>query len=71
MFPNLRAELARKNITGRTLAKALNITNDSVSNKMNGKTEFTRAEIFKIRDEFFSDLNLDYLFETKEEDQIN
>ncbi|MDR7870346.1 MAG: helix-turn-helix transcriptional regulator [Tissierellaceae bacterium] len=65
MFPNLRAEMARKNIKAANLAEVLNISYDSVSNKMNGKTDFTRAEIFKIRDNCFPDLMLEYLFETE------
>jgi plasmid maintenance system antidote protein VapI len=67
MFPNLRAEMARKNIKCITLAETLGISYDSVINKINGKTEFTRVEIFKIRDTFFPDLSLEYLFGTMDE----
>lgn len=67
MYPNLRAEMARKNIKVMVIAQALSISYDTMSNKINGKSDFTRAEIFKIRDEFFPDLTLEYLFETEEQ----
>ncbi len=66
MFPNLRAEMARKNIKPKKLANILGISYDSIINKLNGKTDFTRSEIFKIRDTFFPGLKLEYLFETEE-----
>lgn len=69
MFPNLRAEMARNNIKSVQLAEVLNISYDSVSNKMNGKTDFTRSEIFKIRDTFFPKFKLDYLFETENQNE--
>jgi len=65
MYPNLRAEMARKNIKATVVAEVLGISYDTMSNKMTGKSDFTRAEIFKIRDEFFPNLTLEYLFETK------
>ena len=64
MFPNLKAELTRKNIKYNTLAEILGISYDSVVNKMNGKTDFTRTEIFQIRNILFPDLSLNYLFES-------
>lgn len=67
MFPNLRAEMARQSIKPANISVALDITYDSVINKLNGKTDFTRAEIFKIRDAFFPNLTLDYLFEIGEQ----
>lgn len=66
MYPNLRAEMARKNIKSVVVAETLGISYDTMSNKMNGKSDFTRTEIFKIRDEFFPDLTLEYLFETED-----
>jgi len=67
VFPNLKAEMARNNIKSMTLAEILGISYDSVINKINGKTDFTRSEIFKIRDTLFPDLSLDYLFKTIEQ----
>lgn len=67
MFPNLRAEMARYGIRAIDLSPVLKVTSDSVSNKLNGKSEFTRSEIFKIKKTFFPNLTLEYLFTTKEE----
>lgn len=62
MFPNLKAEMARINIDGITLSELIGCTPKTFSNKMNGKSEFTRAEIFKIQREFFPNDTIDYLF---------
>lgn len=64
MFPNLKAEMARKDIKYSKIAEILGISYASVANKINGKTDFTRSEIFKIRDTLFPDMPLEYLFET-------
>lgn len=37
MFSNLRAEMARYNITIQDIAKALNRTRDTISNKLSRK----------------------------------
>lgn len=49
MFFNLRAEMARKHINQLEIAVVLGISVKSVSNKMNGKSEFTRKEMFLIK----------------------
>lgn len=45
----LRAKMIINNDTGITLAKALDISETTLSAKMNGKAEFTRNEIAKIK----------------------
>lgn len=67
MFPNLRAEMARINIKPLNISESINISYDSVINKLNGKTDFTRFEIFEIRDLYFPSLSLDYLFKTEKD----
>ena len=64
MFPNLRAEMARCSPILRTkdMAKALNISEKSVSNKMNGKSKFTLEEAAQIRNVFFPDIGIEFLF---------
>ena len=71
MFPNLRAEMARGNIKATIMAEVLEISYDSVINKINGRTDFTRTEIFKIRDKFFPSLTLEYLFKTEHEGVVD
>lgn len=63
MFPNLKAEMARYDITRAQIINALNITQKSYSNKMSGRTEFTLSEIKRIK-KMFPGLSLEYLFDT-------
>lgn len=48
----LRAKMVINNDTGNTLAKALNISETTLSAKINGKAEFTRNEIAKIKSRY-------------------
>ena len=69
MFPNLRAEMARKGLDGVKISARIGCTPKTFSNKMIGKTEFTRGEIFNIKRLFFPDLSIEYLF--KQENKQN
>lgn len=63
MFKNLRAEMARMdNMSGRAVADAIGITAQAFYDKMSGRSEFKRSEMFKIQELFFKDLTIDYLF---------
>lgn len=66
VFSNLKAEMARRGLSGRKIAIGIGISGKAFSNKMIGKSEFTRVEMVKIQSVFFSDLTLDYLFELEE-----
>lgn len=65
MFPNLLAEMARNNITQEELQIATGRNRSTISDKLNGKREFTLVEIKNIKDKLFPNLSLDYLFEEK------
>lgn len=67
MFPNLEAELARTKTTRAELAKVLEITPTTLSFKLNGKGTLSLKECVKIKNSFFPDKSLDYLFQTNEE----
>lgn len=62
MFNNLLAEMARNKITNEAIAFFLQITPNTISNKLSGKTEFTRKEMWLIRKEYFPNCTIDYLF---------
>lgn len=64
MLVNLRSEMYKRRITIERIAEFLGIHRNSVSNKLEGNTEFSIEEAFKIRDEFFDDLGMDYLFKS-------
>lgn len=63
MFPNLRAEMARKGLDNKTLSMGLGVSPKTLSNKLSGKSEFTLSEIVRIKNQYFPNLSLEYLFE--------
>lgn len=66
MFPNLRAEMAREGITSKKLSIVIGVSPKTLSNKLYGRSEFTLAEMLKIKSKLFPDMTLEYLFEQKE-----
>lgn len=64
MFPNLEAEMARCRITQSCIASLLGVTPTTLSFKLNGKSPISLKECTKIKNEFFPDKTLDYLFAT-------
>lgn len=62
MFPNLHAEMARCNITATDFAKVIHKTNRSIRDKIGGQGDFTLTEVCAIRDAFFPEMTLEYLF---------
>lgn len=62
IFSNLRAEMARENITIQDIAKVLNRSRETVSSKLNGKSILNLDEAFKINDTFFPKSDLRTLF---------
>jgi transcriptional regulator with XRE-family HTH domain len=67
MYPNLRAEMARKKVTGQELAKRIGITNGTFSQKFNGKFDFTLDEAQKIKKALGTDISIEELFEPDEQ----
>ncbi|MBP1992520.1 hypothetical protein [Paenibacillus eucommiae] len=67
MFPNIRAEMARKNLTIAAMAEVLKINERTLGSKLLGKTEFTWTEVSKIRQLFFPSCSVEYLFEPREQ----
>ena len=61
MFPNLLIELKRHRYSQKGLARYVGISERAISKKLNEQTEFTLAEMEKIRGAF-PDCSLDYLF---------
>lgn len=66
MYPNLEAELARRKITKRSIAKKIHKTPTTLSLKLSGKAKLTLPECIEIRDALDESLQLDYLFATAE-----
>jgi hypothetical protein len=62
MYPNIRAELARKNISIPEFAKIINLNRTTTYERLNGQTEWKKSEIDKIID--FFQKPYEYLFFT-------
>lgn len=61
----LRIKMIANNDTGITLSKALNMSNTTLSAKINGKAEFTRNEIADIKERYnLSPKEIDNIFFT-------
>lgn len=71
MYPNLKEALARKDISQREIAAHLDIHENSIRNKISGSSSFSIEEAFKVKDRFFPDYDLKYLFRKIDENQIN
>lgn len=59
---NLKKEMAGASITVDSIAKALKVHRNTVTNKIEGETAFTFDEALVIRKKFFPKLGLEYLF---------
>lgn len=62
MYPNLNAEMSRYNINQKDISSALSIGSATLSEKMTGKKDFKLKECKKIKDLFFKNCTIDYLF---------
>lgn len=63
MLRNLMAEMTRHGLFNKDIAKTIDASEKSVSNKILCKTEFTRKEMVEIKRAHFPECSLDYLFE--------
>lgn len=63
MLNNLKAEMARYHVSNKNISDCIGKSEKSVSNKINGKSDFTRREILLIKKTFFQEgVNIEYLF---------
>lgn len=62
-YPNLKAELSRTGVTHKQIAALLGKNKSTISAKVHGRNGgFNIAQAYAIRDEFFPDMTIDYLF---------
>lgn len=59
---NLAAEMARRGITKHDIGALIFATWRSVHRKIMGEADFTVPEAVRIRDKFFPDFSIEYLF---------
>lgn len=64
-YSNLRAEMARHEVTNTQIAASINVNEKTFRNKLRGISDFTWPEVQTIQREFFPNVNLPDLFERK------
>ena len=69
MYPNLEAELKRRNFKRADIAKCLGIGLSAVSDKMQHKSDFSLAAAIAIKKFLGVDYSLEYLFAKDDEPQ--
>lgn len=73
MFKNLRQALAERGMTVKAYAEFLGVSEKTISNKLNGSTEFTFDEVERTSRFLFPQYKIGYLFartqETSEVDE--
>lgn len=62
MYPNLNAEISRKNITIEDMAKAIDKSVNTMYAKLRGQYPITLTEAVKIKTCIGTNLSLDVLF---------
>lgn len=63
---NLEAEMKRNKISRSDIANLLGLSYRTIHSRFNGESEWGYAECVKVRDTYFPDKSLDYLFATDE-----
>lgn len=66
-YPNLAAEMTRLRVRPKDIAEYLGIHVNGVYLTINGKREISVDRAISIRDHFFPDLSIDYLFQIEDE----
>lgn len=66
MFTQIRIERAKRDMSIKTLAKETGMQYETLLSKLNGKSEFMRSEMIKIKNCFGGELTLDELFEDEQ-----
>ncbi|MEW4290073.1 helix-turn-helix transcriptional regulator [Rossellomorea marisflavi] len=71
MLNNLKAEMARKNIKGKDVAQFLGVRQATIYDKLNGHYGFSFYEALAIKNCFFPEYDLEYLFKQDNEVREN
>ena len=64
-YPNLSAEMKRRGITQGQLAETLGVSPVTVSRWFQGHRKMSVSSCFKVKEKFFPDLTVDYLFSSE------
>ena len=61
-YPVLVGEIAKRGVKKATLAKTIGVSDRTLRNKLAGETAFSLPEAATIRNTFFPDMEMEYLF---------
>lgn len=61
---NLKSELVRKGVKQYEVAEFLDMTNSNFAKKLSESIPITREEMYAIRDKYFPNESIDYLFQS-------
>ncbi len=67
VYPELAAEIAKRGIRKKDIAKCVEISDRALSNKLQGRSAFTWNEVNKICDTFFPGAEMATLFKREGE----
>lgn len=62
-YPNLASKIAERGIKKSSIADAIACSPRALSNKLNGRTEFSWSEVCRIQQVFFPDMTKETLLE--------
>lgn len=62
MLSNLKAEMARADVTVAEIAALSGRSSRTISDRIKGKGQFPIQEAIEVKDAFFSGMDLEYLF---------
>ncbi|MGN7309883.1 XRE family transcriptional regulator [Alkalicoccobacillus gibsonii] len=68
MLRNLKAEMIRTNIKPADIAAFLNVRYATIIDKLNGNYHFSFNDAIKIKNHFFPQMNIEYLFQSFEKE---
>lgn len=71
MYYNLEGELRKKKITRQKMADDLRLNVSTVSRKLSEPGRLKLLEAYQIRDLYFPDMKIEYLFATDNQKQPN
>lgn len=66
---NLEAEMKRNKISRHDLATLLGLSYRTIHSRFNGESQWGYSECVKVRDKYFPDMELSYLFSTEEKEE--
>ena len=62
--------MARKGVTGRKIASVIGVRQEAVYKKLNGKSPLMYEEAEAIKETFFPQFSLEYLFQKESEEVL-